>query len=143
MFILQENPIDPFQIKSNIANPLNGALVTFEGIIRNDKNLSREVTSLLYIANQEECNREGEQIIREASALFPINHAICIQRIGQVKVGESATWIGVWAPHRDEAFNGCRYIIEEIKKRLLIWKKEYYTDGSNKWIRGSQTPVIL
>jgi molybdopterin synthase catalytic subunit len=143
MFILQEQAIDVAKNKASFNNSLNGALVTFEGIVRNDKTVSREVSSLLYIANQEECILMGEQILREALGSFPINHAICIQRFGQVNVGESSTWIGVWASHRDESFKGCRYIIEEIKKRLLIWKKEYYTDGSNKWIHGPETPVIL
>ena len=53
-----------------------------------------------------------------------------------VETTETAVWIGVWAAHRDEAFKGCRYIIEEIKKRLLIWKKEFYTDGTSAWVHG-------
>jgi molybdopterin synthase catalytic subunit len=143
MFILQEQPITASQTRPDHPNTLSGALVTFEGIIRSDKKLDREVSSLLYIADQAECITEGEQIIREALGLFPITQALCIQRIGQVAVGESATWIGVWSPRRDDAFKGCRYIIEEIKKRLLIWKKENYTDGSQKWLHGTETPVIL
>jgi molybdopterin synthase catalytic subunit len=143
MFILQEEVIDVSKAKNSVKNSLNGALVTFEGIVRPDKKVTLEVSSLLYIVDREECILIGEQIVREALGAFPINHAVCIQRFGQVNVGETATWIGVWSPHRDEAFKGCRYIIEEIKKRLLIWKKECYSNGSNKWIHGAGTPIIL
>ena len=142
MFILQENPITLSQTKNTLPNSTNGAFVSFEGIVRNDKNQNneaclpdRQVSSLLYIADSLECIAEGEKILNEALKLFPLNNAICIQRIGQVSVGEAATWIGVWASHRDEAFKGCRYIIEEIKKRLLIWKKESFSDGTKTWVQ--------
>jgi molybdopterin synthase catalytic subunit len=142
MFILQENPIDPVQARNMCQNPTNGAMVVFEGMVRADEHKGNTVSELLYIADAPACIAEGEKIINEALSQFSITEAICIQRIGQIKTSEIAVWIGVWAPHRDEAFKGCRYIIEEIKKRLLIWKKEFYTDGSNAWIHGSQKPVI-
>ena len=135
MFILQEDPIDPIKLKNMSSNPANGALVTFEGMVRADEEAGRAVTELLYIADTPACLAEGEKIIAEALSQFSITEAICVQRIGQLKTTETAVWIGVWAAHRDEAFQGCRYIIEEIKKRLLIWKKEFYTDGTKTWIR--------
>jgi len=136
MFILQESPIDTSQAKNMAPNPANGALVTFEGVVRADKHQGRVVNELLYIADTEAVAAEGEKIIKEALSQFSITEAVCIQRTGQLKTTEIAVWIGVWAPHRDEAFKGCRYIIEEIKKRLLIWKKEFYSDGTKAWIRG-------
>ncbi len=142
MFILQESPIDPLQARNMCRNPANGAIVTFEGAVRADKAQGRVVSELLYIADTASVLAEGKKIIKEALSQFSITEAVCIQRIGQLKTTETAVWIGVWAAHRDEAFKGCRYIIEEIKKRLLIWKKEFYTDGSSTWIHGSQTPVI-
>ncbi|MBF0490900.1 MAG: molybdenum cofactor biosynthesis protein MoaE, partial [Candidatus Omnitrophica bacterium] len=96
-----------------------------------------------YIAEREACLKEGTLILQEAMKNFPIQNALCIQRIGHVLVGESATWIGAWSIHRDEAFKASRYIIEETKKRLLIWKKEFYSNGQSQWIRGTETPVIL
>ncbi len=137
MFILQENPIDPLQARNMNRNPAkNGALVTFEGTVRGDEHDGRTVSELLYIADTASVLAEGEKIIIEARSQFSITEAVCIQRIGQLKTTETAVWIGVWAAHRDEAFKGCRYIIEEIKKRLLIWKKEFYSDGTKAWIRG-------
>ncbi len=138
MFILQETPIDIVQARNLCTSPANGALVNFEGMVRADEHSGRVVSELLYIAENASVRTEGEKIIREALGQHAISKAVCIQRIGQLRVLETAVWIGVWAPHRDEAFKGCRYIIEEIKKRLIIWKKEFYTDGSSAWIHGAQ-----
>lgn len=143
MFILQENQIDISKAKQSSNNSLNGAFVSFEGLVRNDQVKNNEVSSLFYMANEIECQNEGNLIVQEAINKLQLNHALCIQRIGQVKVGQMAIWIGAWATHRHQAFDGCRFMIEETKKRLLIWKKEYYTDGSSAWIPGPQTPVII
>ncbi len=142
MFILQENPIDAIVARNMYHDPADGALVSFEGVVRADEHKGPQVSGLLYIADGPACLAEGEAIIKEAISKFSISEAVCIQRIGQLKTNETAVWIGVWAPHRDEAFKGCRYVIEEIKKRLLIWKKEFYTNGSSSWVHGSPTPVI-
>jgi len=142
MFILQTSPIDPLKARNMHPNPANGAIVIFEGTVRADQVLGRVVSELLYIADTASVSAEGEKIIKEALSKFSITEAVCIQRTGQLKTTQTAVWIGVWASHRDEAFKGCRYIIEEIKKRLLIWKKEYYTDGSSAWIRGAPTPAV-
>jgi len=138
MFILQESPIDPLQARNMCRDPADGAVVIFEGTVRSDELQGRLVSGLLYVADTASVTAEGEKIIVEALSKFPINQAVCIQRTGQLKTTETAVWIGVWAAHRDEAFKGCRYIIEEIKKRLLIWKKEFYTDGSQAWVHGAQ-----
>jgi len=142
MFILQEGPIDPVQAKNMCRNPANGAIVVFEGMVRADEHNDKIVNGLLYIAEGPACLLEGEKIIQETLSLFNVTEAVCIQRTGRLKTAETAVWIGVWAPHRDEAFKGCRYMIEEIKKRLLIWKKEFYTDGTSAWIHGSQKPAV-
>jgi molybdopterin synthase catalytic subunit len=136
MFILQDKPIDASQARNLYHNTANGAIVIFEGVVRADKRHDHEVSELLYIADNESVLAEGQKIIKEALSQFTITQAVCIQRTGRLNTSETAVWIGVWAAHRDEAFKGCRYIIEEIKKRLLIWKKEFYTDGTSSWVRG-------
>ncbi len=141
MFILQESPIDITSFKNAGANDANGALVTFEGIVRADKHGKGKVSVLQYIADTPACTAEGEKIVTEALSLFPVTRAVCVQRVGKLNVGETAVWIGVWAGHRDEAFKASRYIIEEVKKRLLIWKKEFFADGASGWVRGCQTHV--
>jgi len=143
MFILQETPIDSLKAKNMCADlAKNGALITFEGTVRADELNGKTVSELLYIADNPACLAEGEKIIKEALSMFSISEAVCIQRIGKLKTTETAVWIGVWAGHRDEAFKGCRYIIEEIKKRLLIWKKEFFADGTSTWVQGPNKPVI-
>ena len=142
MFTLQETPIDPMKLRNSNTDYANGAFVCFEGIVRADEIKGSSVHSLLYIADSDACRREGKKIITETLSLFPITEAICVQRIGQLNLGETAIWIGVSSPHRDEAFKACRHIIEEVKKRLLIWKKEFLNDGSSVWAHGTQTPRI-
>jgi molybdopterin synthase catalytic subunit len=78
--------------------------------------------------------REGERIVAEAIARFGAARAACVHRVGELAVGELAVWVGVSAPHRDEAFRACRYIIDEVKHRLPIWKKEHYLDGDSGWV---------
>jgi molybdopterin synthase catalytic subunit len=143
MFILSTQPIDPNELRKKHLSAFCGALVTFEGIVRSDKHQDKEVASLLYIADETACISEGEKIVSEAIAQFPVNHALCVQRIGIVNAGETAIWIGVFSGHRDEGFKACRYIIEQTKQRLLIWKKEYFNDGTSQWVRGTQTPVTV
>ena len=143
MFILQQNPIEADQKISSRLNSSTGAVTTFEGIVRSDKHESKEVISLLYIADEAACRIEGEKIIQETISKFSVIDAVCIQRIGQVSVGEAGIWIGVWSSHRDDAFKACRYIIEEVKKRLRIWKKELYADGTYNWIQGKGELINL
>ncbi len=142
MFILQESPIDVTLARNSFADHLNGALVNFEGVVRADVHDGLTVSGLTYFADVPACNTEGSKILAEAMDQFSLTNAICIQRTGKVEVGESAVWIAAWSGHRDAAFQGCRYIIEETKKRLLIWKKEQFTDGSSKWIHGKETLTL-
>jgi molybdopterin synthase catalytic subunit len=68
---------------------------------------------------------------------FEITNALCVHRIGALEIGDLAVWIGVSAPHRDASFKACRYIIDEVKIRLPIWKKELYVDGDSGWLEGA------
>ncbi len=77
---------------------------------------------------------EGEKILAEAGQRYPHLRAHCVHRTGMLEIGECAVWVGVSAPHRDEAFQACRYIIDQLKVRLPIWKKEYYADGHSGWV---------
>ena len=63
-----------------------------------------------------------------------MRRAACEHRLGDLAIGEVAVWVGVSAPHRDEAFRACRYIIDEVKHRLPIWKKEHYVNGDSGWV---------
>jgi len=110
-----------------------GGYASFEGWVRNH-NEGLAVTRLEYEAFEDLALKEGDLIVREALQRFPIKHALCLHRIGELAVGDLAVWVGVSAAHRGEAFDACRYVIDEVKHRLPIWKKEHYVDGNSGWV---------
>lgn len=125
--------IDTAALRAALADPACGGFASFEGWVR-DHNEGRHVRHLEYEAYEALAVREAERILAEARARFGVAHAACAHRLGDLRVGELAVWVGVSAAHRDEAFLACRYIIDEIKHRLPIWKKEHYADGDSGWV---------
>ena len=99
-----------------------------------DHNEGRTVQRLEYEAFEALAIKEGERIVAEAVARFGVTRAACVHRVGALGIGELAVWVGVSAAHRGEAFAACRYIIDEVKHRVPIWKKEHYTDGDSGWV---------
>jgi molybdopterin synthase catalytic subunit len=132
-FYVQENPIDTLALQQHLTDKRCGACVVFEGWVRNE-NLGRMVTSLTYEAWEDLCKTEAETIFQEAQSLFQVSSIAAAHRTGTLTVGEKAVWVGVAAVHRKEAFAACAYVIDEIKSRLPIWKKEHYADGSAEWV---------
>jgi molybdopterin synthase catalytic subunit len=92
------------------------------------------VRRLEYEAFEALAVREGERIIAEAVARFGVTRAACEHRLGDLAIGEVAVWVGASAPHRHEAFLAARYIIDEVKHRVPIWKKEHYANGDSGWV---------
>ncbi len=125
--------IEPDKLRDELLDHAAGGYVAFEGWIRNE-NEGQEVLRLEYEVYEPLAIREGEKIIAEAKAKYPILHADCVHREGLLELGECAVWVGVSSAHRDEAFAACRYIIDEIKVRLPIWKKEHYVSGDSGWV---------
>lgn len=131
--VISARPIAAGELGAALADPGAGAYVGFEGRARN-RNEGRDVERLEYEAYAPLAEKEGERIIAEARERWPIIAARCVHRTGVLEIGECAVWVGVVSPHRDEAFAACRYIIDEVKMRLPIWKKEHYTDGDSGWV---------
>jgi sulfur-carrier protein adenylyltransferase/sulfurtransferase len=132
-FELTSSPIDLTAPRDALADPQCGGYASFEGWVRN-LNEGERVTALEYEAFAPLAIKEAERILGEAAARFGVAHAACIHRVGRLAVGELAVWVGVAAGHRDAAFRACRYIIDEVKHRLPIWKKEYYENGDRGWV---------
>lgn len=132
-FSLSETAIDAIALSRKLENPGVGAIVVFEGRVR-DRNEGRAVIGLTYQAYTELAQAEGLKIIEEARARFEIVQAVCIHRVGELTLGELAVWAGVAAAHRDTAFAACRYIIDEVKSRVPIWKREHYASGGAEWL---------
>ena len=99
-----------------------------------DHNEGESVRELEYEAHEGLAVKDGEKILTEAIATFNLHAAAAEHRTGKLQIGDCAVWVGVASPHRDAAFTACRYIIDELKLRLPIWKKEYYADGHSGWI---------
>jgi len=132
-FRLSRTPIEVEALRATLADPACGGYAAFEGWVR-DSHEGQRVRHLEYEAYETLAVREAERIVAEAVARFGVRHAAAAHRVGDLHVGELAVWVGVSAPHRDEAFRACRYIIDEIKHRLPIWKKEHYANGDSGWV---------
>lgn len=133
VFAVSTTPLEQMNPAEELANAAAGALVVFEGRVR-DHSDGKKVVSLEYQAYEELACSEGTEIIKEAQTRFDILDAKCVHRVGQLDVGELAVWIGVVAAHRAEAFRACEYIIDQIKLRVPIWKKEFFADGDGEWV---------
>lgn len=133
MFTIASTPIDVPSLQRALADPRAGACATFEGWVR-DRNEGQSVHSLEYEAYVPLAETEGETILREARERFALVGAAGVHRIGHLRLGDLAVWVGVTAEHRGAAFDACRYIIDEAKARLPIWKKEHYASGATAWI---------
>ena len=132
-----------FKITSNLIDSQTkgensgiGARSVFEGTVR-DTNDGHDVKKLEYECYESLAIKEGNKILGEAIEKFGLIDAFCIHRIGTLEIGETAVIIVATSGHRDEAFKGCRYIIDEVKCRVPIWKKEHYQDGETEWLKGA------
>ena len=132
-FRFTESAIDAASARREILDRGAGGYVSFEGWVR-DHNEGQDVTRLEYEAFQPLAVKEGDRILAEALKRFPIKHAACIHRVGSLDLSDMAVWVGVSAAHRGEAFEACRYIIDEVKHRVPIWKKEHYRSGDSGWV---------
>ncbi len=130
---IADTAIDPDALRRQLFDPAAGAYCGFEGWIRN-LNEGETVLRLEYEVYKPLAVSEGEKVLAEAAEKFPHLHAQCVHREGLLEIGDCAVWVGVSSPHRDEAFQACRYIIDQVKVRLPIWKKEFYASGDSGWV---------
>lgn len=143
MSFLTEAPLAVDQLLVEVSGPERGAVVTFVGTVR-DHHAGRSVVRLEYSAYPEMAESECAAVVEEARARWPVTIALR-HRIGRLAVGEAAVAVVVSAGHRDVAFDACRFVIDEVKRRVPIWKKEFYGDGSVAWVdptvRGGTVPA--
>jgi molybdopterin synthase catalytic subunit len=132
-FRIATKKLHPEIWRSTLEDPSCGGFVTFEGWVRNS-NEGMEVLRLEYQAYERLALKEGKQILAEAAEQFPLEHAVCVHRVGELEIGDLAVWVAVSSAHRDEAFKACRYIIDEVKHRVPVWKKEHYVNGDSGWV---------
>ena len=136
LFRLSGTPLDVAAQREAMLHARAGAHASFEGWVR-DHNDGRAVSGLHYDAYARLAEEEGARVINEAIDRFDIVDAACIHRTGDLEVGDLAVWVGVTAGHRDAAFAACRFIIDEVKSRVPIWKRERYAAGDADWLHPS------
>ena len=133
MFYFSKKVLQTNDLNFHLKNIQGGAKVFFEGCVRED-GLGKKVTQLEYEAYIPLAQKEGSSILQEVKNQFFILEVKCVHRLGVVSLGEACVWVGVIAKHRKNAFEACVYIMDEIKKRVPIWKKEYYLDKVGCWV---------
>ena len=138
MFAISSTTLEASSLAADLQNSAAGALATFEGWVR-DHSEGRAILQLEYQAYEALANKEGMRIIDETKRRFDILDAKCVHRVGSLDIGELAVWVGVSAVHRTSAFQACEHIINQVKRRVPIWKKEFYEDGDSGWVNAPES----
>ncbi|HJP55744.1 MAG TPA: molybdenum cofactor biosynthesis protein MoaE [Gemmatimonadales bacterium] len=125
-------PIDAAALAAEVARPDRGGVVSFVGLVR-DHHGGRTVIRLEYSAYAPMAEAELARIVSEAGERWPAIVA-AEHRLGSLAIGDAAVAVVAAAAHRGDAFEACRHVIEQIKARVPIWKREYYADGSVAWV---------
>ena len=136
---VSSDPIDTAALLARVGSNEDGAALLFIGVVR-DHAEGRKVTGMRYDVYAEMATEVLREIALEASIPLGTNRIAVAHRFGELKIGEISVGIAVSSPHRAEAYEASRFVIEEIKKRLPVWKKEHYVDGVSEWVEGTIPP---
>lgn len=131
---LTREVIRPEEYLARLKAPADGAVVTFDGIVRNHS-AGKETLYLDYEAYEPMALKKMREIAAEMRSRYAIDAVAIVHRLGRLQIGETSLFIAVSAPHRAPAFDACRYAIERLKRTVPIWKKEYFADGA-VWVEG-------
>lgn len=137
MSYLSNHPLDVTRLMAEVQSPERGGLASFLGIVRS-KHQGRSVVRLDYSAYHEMAEAECGRVVAEAESRWPVKVALQ-HRLGTLEVGEVAVVVAVGGGHREETFAACRHVIEELKRRVPIWKREHFADGEVGWVGASGT----
>jgi molybdopterin synthase catalytic subunit len=133
---LQATPLDVSAAVVAISGDDSGGIALFLGTTRRDSVGGREVIALDYEAYAEMAIAQMKRLAEESRGRWPISRIVMLHRIGRVDVGQPSVLIAVSTPHRAEAFEACRFLIDQIKMEATIWKKEIWSDQSSTWVEG-------
>jgi molybdopterin synthase catalytic subunit len=132
MTFLSSTPLNPATLIAQVESPAYGGVAVFLGQVRDHQD-GRAVRRLEYSAYSPMAETECARIVAEAEERWPVRVAVK-HRVGTLEVGDLAVVIAAAGAHRDEAFAACRFAIEEVKRRVPIWKKEVFEDGAVEWV---------
>ena len=133
MFRVTTDPLSVQQVNDLVKRPTDGAVVTFDGIVRNNFD-GRAVRYLAYEAYAAMAEKKMAEIGAEVQQKFTIGEIAMVHRIGRLEIGESSIVIAVAAPHRHAAFEACAYAMDRVKAEVPVWKKEFFGDGADHWV---------
>jgi len=134
-FRVTRDPIDPAALLRDTVAPSDGAALLFWGVVR-DEHDGRPVAHLEYEAYAPMAEAKLREIADEARTRWATGEISVVHRVGRLEVGEASVAIVVASPHRAEAYEASRYVIEELKRRVPVWKREGYVDGETEWVPG-------
>jgi molybdopterin synthase catalytic subunit len=132
---LRDTPLSVDEVRAAVSDPTAGGIALFVGIVR-DHDHGRDVSRLSYSAHpsaQDELRRVAEKV----AADFDVRALAAVHRIGELDVGDLAVVVAVACPHRAEAFQACRTLIEDLKHSVPIWKHQHFGDGDSEWVNGA------
>ena len=132
------DPIDAIALVRHVRTDSDGAIVTFDGCVR-DNSHARRTLHLEYEAYESMAVTKMQEIAAEIHVKFAIDRVAIAHRLGRLEIGETSVFIAVSAPHRGAAFDACRFAIDTLKRTIPIWKKEYFADGA-VWAEGELPP---
>ena len=136
---VQAEPIAPEIVLGHVGSDAHGAALLFLGVVRNHAE-GRAVSGMHYDAYQAMAESVLQEIATEAAGRFGTDQISVVHRTGDLGIGDVSVAIAVSSPHRAESYEASRFIIEEIKKRLPVWKREHYIDGDEAWVAGTVPP---
>jgi molybdopterin synthase catalytic subunit len=139
--MLSHTPIDAASVALSLKRGEDGALVVFDGVVRNNSR-GRRTLHLFYEAYPEMALAQMKQLAAQALADFPIRDLAIVHRLGRLDIGDSSVVIAVASAHRAAAFDACRWLIDSLKQTVPIWKKEFFEDGA-VWAQGDPFPPEL
>ncbi len=132
---ITDAPIEPENVLARVGDASDGAVLLFLGVVRNHAD-ERPVRGMRYEAYREMAERELAAILGEAAERLGTDRIAVVHRTGELSIGEPSVAIAVSSPHRAEAYDASRFVIEAIKARLPVWKHEHYADGASRWVEG-------
>jgi molybdopterin synthase catalytic subunit len=139
IYELVHDAIDVTTLVRHVRAPEDGAIVTFDGFVRNESH-GRRTLYLDYEAYESMAIAKIREIGAAIHEKFSIHRVAIVHRLGRLEIGETSVFIAVSSPHRPAAFDACRYAIDTLKRTVPIWKKEYFEDGA-VWADGEQPPA--
>jgi MoaE-MoaD fusion protein len=141
LITLVKEPIDAASLVAQVKQGEDGAVVVFDGIVRNNTR-GRRTLFLVYEAYEEMALRQMRALAEQAVAAHGVRQVALVHRLGRLEVGETSVLIAVSSAHRAQAFDACRWLIDTLKKTVPIWKKEHFEDGA-VWADGEPFPADL